>query len=322
MTSSHWRLGVGAFLFTLSFVAMAENAVTTEPASVRAGPDSSYPEVAQLDADTPIQVMGCLDDWSWCDVGFDGSRGWLYSPDITYQYEGGYVPFYTYAPGLGVPVISFTVDAYWGSYYHDRPWYRQRDEWVHRPIHHQRPPGPAPRSGPPPREAVRMDRPHGGPPADRSNHLGNAEPSRRDAERRDGAAGHVDPRAGDRPGDRADPRAAEGRGAEAHGSAAPRPTDRPSLPQHTGPGEHDSHAESPRGTPQHEEPPHVAAPPRAEPHAAAPPHAEPPHAAAPPHAEPPHAATPQHTQPQHAEPQHREAPHPQADRPEGPPHKS
>ena len=95
------RLGLGGVLMLFSLAALAENAVTTDVASVRAGPDSSYPEVAQLDADTPIQVMGCLDDWSWCDVSFDEYRGWLYAPDITYEYEGGYVPFYSYAPIFG-----------------------------------------------------------------------------------------------------------------------------------------------------------------------------------------------------------------------------
>ncbi len=124
MTSRHLRFAVGAILFSISCAAMAENAITTEPASVRAGPDDSYPEVAQLDADSPIQVMGCLDDWSWCDVTFEGNRGWMYSPDITYEYEGGYVPFYTYAPSFSIPVVTFGVDAYWGRYYHDRPWFR------------------------------------------------------------------------------------------------------------------------------------------------------------------------------------------------------
>ena len=75
MASRHLRLGVGAFLLTLSCAALAENAFTTQPASVRAGPDESYPEVAQLDADAPLEVMGCLDDWRWCDVTFDGNRG-------------------------------------------------------------------------------------------------------------------------------------------------------------------------------------------------------------------------------------------------------
>ena len=123
------RLTVGALLLTVSGALMAQNAETSDNASVRAGPDPSYPEVAQLDADTPIQVMGCLDDWSWCDVTFGDNRGWLYSPDITYAYQGGYVPLYSYAPGLGIPVVGFSLDVYWGSHYHNRPWYGQREEW-------------------------------------------------------------------------------------------------------------------------------------------------------------------------------------------------
>src|ERR1700681_66087 len=113
----------GVYLLALSAVAAAENAVTTHPADVYAGPDDSYPMVAQLDADAPVQVMGCLDDWSWCDVTFGDNRGWLYSPDITYAYQGGYVPLYSYAPGLGIPVVAFSLDGYWGSHYHNRPWY-------------------------------------------------------------------------------------------------------------------------------------------------------------------------------------------------------
>ena len=154
------RLWLGGVLMLSSVAALAENAVTTDLASVRAGPDDSYPEVAQLDPDSPVQVMGCLDDWSWCDVAFGEDRGWLYAPDISYQYEGGYVPFYTYAPAFGLPIVTFSIDSYWGSHYRSRPWYGRRDEWIHRSIHHQRPPGPAPSHAPPPREVVQAERPH------------------------------------------------------------------------------------------------------------------------------------------------------------------
>ena len=192
--STYWRLSAGACLMTLVSVATAQNAMTSDSANVYAGPDSSYPEVAQLDPDTPIQVMGCLDDYSWCDVGFDGNRGWVYSPDITYQYQGGYVPLYAYAPGLGVPVVAFSFDTYWGSYYHDRPWYQQRGQWEHRTIHHQRPSGPRPSSSPPPREAVREVRPHEGAPPDHGVRLGRAE-----------ATPHVAPTPAPRPADHSPP---------------------------------------------------------------------------------------------------------------------
>src|SRR6476660_9953657 len=110
------RLAFGASVFICSAVAVAQNAMTTESADLYAGPDDAYPVVAELGSNTPIQVMGCLDDWSWCDVAVGDSRGWLYSPDITYRYEGGYVPFYTYAPSLGIAVVPFSVDVYWGSH--------------------------------------------------------------------------------------------------------------------------------------------------------------------------------------------------------------
>ncbi len=125
------RLGLGAVLLIFSAAAAAQNALTTESADLYAGPDDSYPVVAELDSNIPIQVMGCLDDWSWCDVAVGDSRGWLYSPAITYEYEGGYVPLYTYAPSLGIAVVPFSVGGYWDRYYHDRPWYSRREEWEH-----------------------------------------------------------------------------------------------------------------------------------------------------------------------------------------------
>jgi uncharacterized protein YraI len=190
-TPSCLRLSFGVYLLALSAAAATQNAVTTHPVDLYAGPDDSYPMVAQLDADEPVQVMGCLNDWSWCDVAFEDNRGWLYAPDITYDYEGGYVPFYTYAPSFGVPVVQFTIGDYWDRYYHGRPWYGQREEWEHRELpDHRRPPEPPPSAGPPPRSA-RVDRPsHEGQP-ERPLRLGraegSAEPPHREAERRGGA---------------------------------------------------------------------------------------------------------------------------------------
>jgi uncharacterized protein YraI len=267
--STYLRLLVGAALLTLSAGAVAQNAVTSESASVRAGPDNSYPEVAQLDADSPIQVMGCLDDWSWCDVAFEGTRGWLYSPDITYAYQGGYVPLYSYAPALGISVVAFSVDSYWGSYYHDRPFYGQRDQWVHRTIRHQRPPGPPPSHSPPPHDVVRAG-PHPG--SGQQLRLGSAEASRRDAQqhadaqRQGGSADHVDSKA-------REARAPEAKAPEAR-TAEPRPQEHAAPPAERAVSQHqDAHAQrqdeharpAERAVaPQHEEQQHRAAPAKAE----------------------------------------------------------
>jgi uncharacterized protein YraI len=150
---------LGAFLFVVSIAASAQEAFTTRTVNVRAGPDTSYPTVAVLGPGTPVQVMGCLDDWSWCDVDFADNRGWVYSPFLSYVYEGYRVPFYSYAPSFGIPIITFSLGSYWDRYYRGRPWYGRRDYWASRAPVHVRPAGPSPRSTPPPLRAYPQARP-------------------------------------------------------------------------------------------------------------------------------------------------------------------
>jgi len=244
------RLLSGLSLLALSGVAAAQNAETTQSADVYAGPDNSYPIVAQLDADAPVQVMGCLNDWSWCDVSFGDTRGWLYSPDLVYDYQGGYVPFYTYAPSFGVPVVEFSIDTYWDRYYHGRPWYAQRAEWVHRPPpQHRRPPGPPPSAGPPPRSARVDHPPHGArPPREEPAHQG------------------AGPHAGDRPvrlGE-AHPRPeSHAQQAEAHAQQAEPHAPPPHAPPPNAPPPHKpSHQEPSHQEPSHQEPSHQERPPQ------------------------------------------------------------
>jgi uncharacterized protein YraI len=253
------RLLLGVQLLALCAAAVAQNAVTTEPVSVYAGPDDSYPMVAQLDADSPVQVMGCLDDWSWCDVAFADNRGWVYAPNVTYQYDGGYVPLYTYAPSLGIPVVQFTIGDYWGQHYHGRPWYAQRDEWLHRePPHHHRPPGPPPSAGPPPRSARVERSPHETQP-ERPLRLGSSETPRREAERHDGAGNARPPE----PRDVRPPEPRDARAPESHDARAPETRNaRAPEPRTASPPHEERPSPQARGEPsRHEErapPPHQA----------------------------------------------------------------
>ena len=139
---------LGAFLFAVSVAASAQEAFTTRTVNVRAGPDTSYPAVAVLGPGAPVQVIGCLDDWSWCDVAFADNRGWVYSPYLSYVYQGYQVPFYSYAPSFGIPIIAFSLGSYWDRYYRGRPWYGRRDYWERRAPVHVRPTGPPPRAYP------------------------------------------------------------------------------------------------------------------------------------------------------------------------------
>src|ERR1700730_2525469 len=95
--------GLASVLLVVPFAASAQEAYTTRSVNVRAGPDTSYPVVGSLGAGAPVEVFGCIDDWSWCDVGFGYDRGWVYAPYLNYVYQGRRVPFYTYAPTFGIP---------------------------------------------------------------------------------------------------------------------------------------------------------------------------------------------------------------------------
>jgi uncharacterized protein YraI len=139
-------LGLASLLVAIPFATSAQEAFTTRSVNVRAGPDTTYPAVATLGGGAPVEVMGCLDDWSWCDVVFGYNRGWVYAPYLTYVYQGARVPFYTYAPSFGIPIVAFSLGSYWDRYYRGRSWYGRRDYWERREPRHIRPPGPPPRA--------------------------------------------------------------------------------------------------------------------------------------------------------------------------------
>src|SRR6185437_2171977 len=141
---------LGALLLASLGLASAQDAYTSRPVNVRAGPDREYPLVARLDAGAPLDVHGCLEDWSWCDVSFEDSRGWVYAGGVSFVYQGGRVPLYSYGPRLGLPIITFSLRTYWGDYYRGRPWYAQRDTWSHRTFPPHARPSERPHAGRPP----------------------------------------------------------------------------------------------------------------------------------------------------------------------------
>jgi hypothetical protein len=60
------------------------------------------------------------------------NRGWLYAGNINYPYRNTYEPILGYGSVLGIGVIGFFVGDYWNAHYRHRPWYRDRDHWIHR----------------------------------------------------------------------------------------------------------------------------------------------------------------------------------------------
>ncbi|MEI6002405.1 SH3 domain-containing protein, partial [Paraburkholderia bengalensis] len=156
-----WAAG----LSIVSCAALAQTeAYTSTSAYLYAGPAQDYPIVAQLPAGQPVTVYGCVSGYSWCDVAIPQARGWVYGGYLTYPYQGSNVPLMNYGTAIGLPLVTFSLGAYWGSYYRGRPWYNDRSRWEHHPPRNRPPPPPGhppgagpnrPPTAPPPGEIPR-----------------------------------------------------------------------------------------------------------------------------------------------------------------------
>ena len=143
---------VFALLACLAMPAIAADGYVTGNVNLRAGPDSQYPVVTVVPLGTAVSIQGCTEGWVWCDVVTLGTRGWVSGSYVQYAYQDQRVIVRDNGARIGIPVISFVIGTYWGSYYSDRPFYRHRDYWYHRPIHrpiHRPPPRPIVRPPPP-----------------------------------------------------------------------------------------------------------------------------------------------------------------------------
>lgn len=145
-----WSLVI--FVLTVApAAAFAAEGYTVATVNMLAGPDSQYPLIYTLDAGTPVDVQGCTEGWEWCDVIAAGSRGWVAGPYIEYLYNGQPVIVTDYGARIGIPVVTFAIGAYWGRYYVNRPFYRDRARWYARPMPVRPFPGPRPPVRPMPR---------------------------------------------------------------------------------------------------------------------------------------------------------------------------
>jgi uncharacterized protein YraI len=125
-------LGIG-FGLAVPAASLAQTAYTTKIVNLRAGPSRDYPVVDQLQPGEAVEINGCLDDWTWCDVSVGDDRGWVTARNLDSSYQNRRVVIYGNGPMFGFPIVGFSVGNYWDTYYRGRPWYSRRSYWVGRP---------------------------------------------------------------------------------------------------------------------------------------------------------------------------------------------
>jgi len=111
--------------------------------NLRAGPDVDYPPITLLPAGAPVLIEGCIEGWTWCDVIAGPDRGWIAGTYLEEAYGGNRVIVTDYGASIGIPVVAFSLGAYWGHYYRGRPWYHDRVRWEHHHWGYRSPPRPA-----------------------------------------------------------------------------------------------------------------------------------------------------------------------------------
>jgi uncharacterized protein YraI len=120
-------LAVGAVIagFMLPAQAMAYEAYTRVDLNLRVGPDTTYGVIDVIPWGDPVEVLGCLEDFAWCDVEWYGLRGWVAATYLV-QPDNPTVYLPQFAPRVGLPIVTFSFVTYHDRYYRDRPWYRER----------------------------------------------------------------------------------------------------------------------------------------------------------------------------------------------------
>ena len=152
-----WVIAAVAVLaWPLAGRAQVVNGYLNASVTMRAGPSPEYPPIVYLPYDTWVSVQGCLNGWEWCDVIANGYRGWVPGNYVLYDYQGAPVLLPYYGARIGIPIVTFAINLYWGAHYRHRSFYRDRDRWYRRPPRIGRPPAPPHR---PPSGWARPSRP-------------------------------------------------------------------------------------------------------------------------------------------------------------------
>lgn len=124
------KLALLAVALLAPLSALASDGYVNGYVNLRAGPGTRYPRLMTLRPGTAVAVHGCINGWSWCDVGTQGERGWVDGSYLQYPYRNRRVVLSSYGSQIGIPIVSFILGTYWGDHYSNRSWYGERQRWA------------------------------------------------------------------------------------------------------------------------------------------------------------------------------------------------
>lgn len=110
-----------AFLAITGLSVLAQGATmkgyANASAYMHAGPGQDYPTVAHVPPGAEVGIVGCTNGIVWCDVTWDGNRGWVED-----RFLGGY-------HSMNPPTVVFDQRNYWRNHYRRYSFYSKPLNW-------------------------------------------------------------------------------------------------------------------------------------------------------------------------------------------------
>lgn len=125
----------------------ATSAIATTDLNIRTGPSTGYEVVDVIPDGGHVTVYGCVGGYNWCDVSWNGYRGWASGNYLAYLGERYYRdPIPSIGVAIGVPIIAYDHDDYFARWYrhrrheirHERREDRHERREDRRAVHHER----------------------------------------------------------------------------------------------------------------------------------------------------------------------------------------
>lgn len=119
----------------LSAVAQVNNIVGFSNAStyLHAGPGQDFPVVAHIPPGADIKISGCTQGFIWCDVAWNGNRGWIAGRFLDGSINDQNVNVVDRGAELSVPTVVFDQRTYWRHNYRTYPFYSSPRFWPFSP---------------------------------------------------------------------------------------------------------------------------------------------------------------------------------------------
>lgn len=112
--------------------ARADDALVVTALNMRSGPHSSLPVVTTLRRNERVELLGCVQNYEWCEVRTSADDyGWVSSYYLRgLRGNNSYALIDDYGrPYSQTTIIIYRPRQYWDDHYRNRDFYRDRDRW-------------------------------------------------------------------------------------------------------------------------------------------------------------------------------------------------